>query len=127
MPTLDPRTSALVLIDLQEGIVAGDKAPYSSAAVVEAGRQQPPPDSAGRPPRGGLRRRGIRTVAVAGIATNLGVESTVRAGWELGYDMVVVEDACTTYSAAMQSFAFEHILPRIARVSTTDALSLGED
>ncbi len=38
MPTLDPRTTALVLIDLQDGIVAGAKGPRSGEAVVETAR-----------------------------------------------------------------------------------------
>ena len=63
-----------------------------------------------------LRRRGVDTIVLAGIATNMGVESTARAGWELGYDMVIVEDACASRSAAMHSFAIEQILPLIARV-----------
>ncbi len=38
MPTLDPRTTALILIDLQDGIVAGDKGPHSAADVVARGK-----------------------------------------------------------------------------------------
>jgi nicotinamidase-related amidase len=32
-----------------------------------------------------LRRRGIRTIVLAGIATNFGVESTARQAWEHSY------------------------------------------
>ncbi len=63
---------------------------------------------------------------VAGIATNFGVESTVRSGWELSYDMVVVEDACTSRSAEMHAFAIGQILPHIARVVNSDDVDLGE-
>src|SRR5262249_27046914 len=42
-----------------------------------------------------LRRRGISTIVLAGIATNFGVESTARDAWERGYGLVVVEDGCT--------------------------------
>ena len=184
MPTLDSRTTALVLIDLQEGIVTGDKGPYAADAVVARARDlaarfrearapvvlvhvdfaarempstavdQPSLPADGTPPGFAtlvpglrqegdvvvlkhhwgaftgtdldlqLRRRGVKTVVVAGIATNFGVESTVRSGWELSYDMVVVEDACTSQSADLHAFAIERILPRIARVVAADAISL---
>ena len=71
-----------------------------------------------------LRRRGIRTVVVVGVATNFGVESTVRHGWELGYDLVVVEDACTTASKELHDLAITKIFPRIARVVSGSDLAL---
>lgn len=43
-----------------------------------------------------LRGRGIQTVVVAGIMTHLAVDTTVRDGAVLGYEMVVASDACTT-------------------------------
>lgn len=43
-----------------------------------------------------LRGRGVRTIVVFGVATNASVESTVRAGSDLGYNVVVVDDACST-------------------------------
>jgi nicotinamidase-related amidase len=39
MPVLDPATTALVLIDLQIGIVKGDKGPRSGAEVVATAKQ----------------------------------------------------------------------------------------
>ncbi|HEX3440412.1 MAG TPA: isochorismatase family protein, partial [Pseudolabrys sp.] len=63
-----------------------------------------------------LRRRGIRTIVLGGIATNIGVESTARFAWELGYDIAVVEDACTAMAAEQHEMAFRAIFPRIARV-----------
>ncbi|WP_291540063.1 isochorismatase family protein [Brevundimonas sp.] len=66
-----------------------------------------------------LRRSGITTVLLTGVATNMGVESTAREGWSLGYNMVVIEDACSTFSAEWHAFAIDNILPRIARVRST--------
>ncbi len=63
-----------------------------------------------------LRRRGVRTIALGGIATNFGVESTARQAWEHGYEVVLVEDACATGSAELHDMAIRHIFPRIARV-----------
>src|SRR5262249_31977866 len=41
-----------------------------------------------------LRDCGITTFAIAGIATEIGIEPTVRHGADLGYIPVVVTDAC---------------------------------
>jgi nicotinamidase-related amidase len=72
-----------------------------------------------------LRRRGVKTIVLIGISTNMGVESTLRSGWELSYDMVVAEDACTSRSAEMHAFAIDNIFPKIARVCSADAVTLG--
>ena len=69
-----------------------------------------------------LRRRGIQTIVIGGIATNLGVESTARAAFDRGYELVFVEDAMTTLSAEAHKFAIEAIFPRMGRVRTTDAV-----
>ncbi|CAI9122245.1 hydrolase [Brytella acorum] len=71
-----------------------------------------------------LRRRGITTVVLGGIATNLGVESTARAAHEHGYNVVLVEDLMSTFSQEMQRFACEEIFPRLGRVVTSDAITL---
>ena len=66
-----------------------------------------------------LRRRGIDTIVLAGIATNFGVESTAPEAWQHNYAVVVAEDACTSMGPDMHRFAVEKILPRIARVRST--------
>ena len=66
-----------------------------------------------------LRRRGIRTIVLGGIATNFGVESTARQAWEHSYELVLVEDATASTSAELHDFAIRFILPRIARVTQT--------
>jgi nicotinamidase-related amidase len=64
-----------------------------------------------------LRRRGIATILLGGISTNLGVESTARAGWEHGYNVVLAEDACSAvHGDAAHRFSVETIMPRISRV-----------
>lgn len=71
-----------------------------------------------------LRRRRIDTVVVTGVATNFGVEQTVREAWQLGYSALVAEDACSSFDDAMHAFALEKIFPRIARIrSTADILA----
>ena len=66
-----------------------------------------------------LRRRGIKTIVMAGIATNFGVESTARAAAEHGYAVVFAEDAMTTMSAEMHAFAVGKLFPVIGRVRST--------
>lgn len=63
-----------------------------------------------------LRRRGIDTIVLGGIATNFGVESTARHAWELDYHVVLAEDLCSSRSAPLHAMAVESVFPRIARV-----------
>jgi nicotinamidase-related amidase len=66
-----------------------------------------------------LRRRGIDTVIVSGIATNFGVEATIRDAFAYNYAPVVPEDAVSSMSAAMHRFSIDHVMPRLARVRPT--------
>jgi nicotinamidase-related amidase len=178
---LDAATTALVLIDLQQGILPYAKAPRDAAAVlanaapladafraakapvvlVKVGfsadggdvlkTRVDAPNPSGTPPanwleqppelpsRPGdlhilkrqwgafygteldlqLRRRGIKTIVLAGIATSVGVESTARNAWELGYDIVFAEDATSGPDAASHAHSFEKIFPRLGRVRQT--------
>lgn len=45
-----------------------------------------------------LRAAGIDTVVLFGVATNVAVESTGRSAGDLGYRVIVVEDACAAAS-----------------------------
>ncbi|WP_145543824.1 hydrolase [Yersinia frederiksenii] len=180
---LDAKTTALVLIDLQQGILPFAKAPYSAEQVIATNARladkfrksdaavvfvrvgwsnsfadalKQPVDQPSPTPAGGLpaswwtfpeelavtdgdinvikhqwgafygtdldlqlRRRGIKTIVLAGIATNIGVESTARTAWELGYELVIAEDGCSTASTEMQQFAVNNIFPRISRVRSS--------
>jgi nicotinamidase-related amidase len=69
-----------------------------------------------------LRRRGLDTIILTGVATNFGVEQTAREAWQLGYSLVVAEDATSSVSEAAHRFAVETILPRLARVRSTEAI-----
>jgi nicotinamidase-related amidase len=66
-----------------------------------------------------LRRRGLKTIVLAGIATNMGVESTGRAAHEHAYNVIFVEDAMASFAATDHAFAVERIFPRIGRVGAT--------
>lgn len=66
-----------------------------------------------------LRCRGITTVVVGGVATDLGVENTVRDAWDRDYNVVVVEDLCTAVPLAAHDYAIQSVFPRMARVMKT--------
>jgi nicotinamidase-related amidase len=71
-----------------------------------------------------LRRRSVRRIVLGGIATNIGVESTARSAAEHGYELVIAEDLCSSASAEMHAFSIEKILPRLARVTSSEAIAL---
>ena len=188
MIELDPHTTALVLIDLQKGVMGRSLAPYSSDQVVQTALEladrfrnagalvvlvnvnfakdfkdalRQPVDQPFTPPPGGfpegfselvdglakpgdilitkrqwgafygtemdlqLRRRGIQTVVLAGVATNIGVESTARQAWEHGYALVIAEDATSSMSAEWHAFSMNQIMPRLARVAKAAEIGLG--
>ena len=71
-----------------------------------------------------LRRRGVDTILLAGISTNVGVESTARDAYERGYQQVFVEDAMSARSADDHEHTVRSVFPRIGRVrSTADVLA----
>ncbi|WP_034949265.1 hydrolase [Erwinia oleae] len=63
-----------------------------------------------------LRRRGVDTIVLGGISTNIGVESTARNAWELGFNLVIAEDICSAGSTEEHNGSFTHIFPRLGRV-----------
>jgi nicotinamidase-related amidase len=177
----DPKSTALVLIDPQHGIVGRPLAPHSAAdAIVRAAQlaaalrakggtvayvrvdvaqvlhlpvdaptrdpSAPPPPAIASEivPESGyqptdrlitkrqwgafygteldqqLRRRRIGTIVLGGVATNFGVESTARAAFDRGYELIFVEDAMSSVSAAAHEFAVQNIFPRMGRVRKTE-------
>jgi len=178
--SLNPRTTALVMIDLQHGIVSRPVAPYSGAQVVANAKPLAdalrakggtvvwvhvllnellalPADAPGRTPdtppapaeaselvpeigaqpgdvivakrqwgafygtnlEQQLRRRGIDTIVIGGIATNFGVESTARAAFDFGFKLVFVEDATSGLNEEMHHFSFEKLFRHMGHVRST--------
>ena len=69
-----------------------------------------------------LRRRGLTTVVLCGIATEFGVESTARDAYERGYELIFASDAMTGMAAESHANAIERIFPRMGRVRTTEQI-----
>jgi nicotinamidase-related amidase len=70
-----------------------------------------------------LRRRGVRTIVLAGVATNFGVESTARQAWEHGYELIIAADATTSVVKELHDMSMQHILPRLARLTDSSSIS----
>ena len=66
-----------------------------------------------------LRRRGIRTLLIAGVATEFGVESTIRAAYDQGYALVFVEDAISGTDAKSNDVFMGGLFPFMGRVRTS--------
>lgn len=69
-----------------------------------------------------LRRRGVKTIVLCGIATNFGVESTARDAWERSYEIIFAEDAMSSMEAESHRFAITKIFPRLGRVRSTQQI-----
>ena len=71
-----------------------------------------------------LRSRGISTIALGGFLTNCCVESTMRTGYEKGYNVITLKDCTATLSEEEQSHAVEKNYPMFSRPMThTEFLS----
>lgn len=67
-----------------------------------------------------MRRRGIDTIVLCGIATSIGVESTARQAFELGYDQIFAEDAMASRNEMEHRSTVTNIFPRIGKVMSTE-------
>ena len=71
-----------------------------------------------------LRQRAIDTIVLAGIATNLGVESTARAAVDCGFDVAFVEDAMAAITAEEHTAAITYDFPRLGHVVAAADISV---
>ncbi|MGF0313434.1 isochorismatase family protein [Rhodococcus sp. IEGM1428] len=67
-----------------------------------------------------LSRRGIGSIVVVGIATNIGGEGTVRSGYDRGYHQVVVSDAMSATSGELHEHTMHNVFPMMANIASTD-------
>jgi nicotinamidase-related amidase len=66
-----------------------------------------------------LRNMGIDTLIMTGVMTNNCVESSVRGASDLGYEVLLVDDACSTWLQEKHDFAMKHLDGNFAVVKTT--------
>lgn len=67
-----------------------------------------------------LRRRGISTIVLCGISTNIGVETTAREAYQHGYNQIFAIDAMAALSKEEHDATIKFIFPRIGLIRTTE-------
>ncbi len=66
------------------------------------------------------RGRGVTQILLTGVATSIGVESTARSAYDLGYHVVLVTDAMTDRDTEAHRHTVEKVFPRLGESGTTD-------
>jgi nicotinamidase-related amidase len=67
-----------------------------------------------------LRNQGIETIYLAGFALHVCIESTLRQGHDLGYNMAVLEDACAAFNQAQRQHILEEVVHHFGERVTVD-------
>ena len=67
-----------------------------------------------------LRARGVTQVVLGGISTSIGVETTARSAYELGYSVALVVDAMTDREPDLHKHSVERIFPKLGEVTRTN-------
>jgi len=66
-----------------------------------------------------LRRRGIKTVIMTGLATNMGVESTARGAYDRVFELVFAHNAMSGLNGEMHEFSVTQMFPLMGKVRDT--------
>jgi nicotinamidase-related amidase len=66
-----------------------------------------------------LKARGITQVFLTGVSTSAGVETTARAAYEHGYNVVPATDAMTDRDAEVHHNSVTRIFPKLGETATT--------
>ncbi|UJF34933.1 hydrolase [Paenibacillus hexagrammi] len=69
-----------------------------------------------------LRRRGIDTIVLCGIASGIGVDTTAREAFHHGYKVIFAIDAMTGFTAREHEHVRDVIFPRLGRIRTTEQI-----
>ena len=69
-----------------------------------------------------LRQRGIRSLYLAGFALHVCIESTLRHGHDLGYDVTVLSDACAAFTGGQREHTPQHTVHHFGRSLGVDEL-----
>jgi nicotinamidase-related amidase/alkylhydroperoxidase/carboxymuconolactone decarboxylase family protein YurZ len=72
-----------------------------------------------------LRQHEIQTLYLAGFATHVCVESTLRHAHDLGYDVVVLRDACAAFNDEQDAYFDEHVLHHFGHAMTVSEFEHG--
>jgi nicotinamidase-related amidase len=112
------RDANAMLVGSPEAAFMSEVAPLESEPIVSKGGVDP---FIGTPLLEMLLGNGIERVGLAGVATNLVVESAARHAVDSGLDVVVLEDLCASFAPDMHEFAVTRTLPLFAAVRDSEA------
>ena len=65
---------------------------------------------------------GVTQIVLAGVATSIGVESTARQAFELGFNVMLAVDAITDLNPHAHTNSITRIFPRLGETGTTQAV-----
>jgi nicotinamidase-related amidase len=66
-----------------------------------------------------LQELGVTQVVLTGVSTSVGVESTARSAYELGYHVTLATDAMTDREIAAHDYSVQRVFPRLGETATT--------
>lgn len=69
-----------------------------------------------------LKNNGIQTIVLAGFATDVCIESTLRQGHDLGFNVLMLNDATASFSPALHDHVLEHSVRHWGVAISTDDL-----
>jgi biuret amidohydrolase len=67
-----------------------------------------------------LRNQGITRIYLAGFALHVCIESTLRHGHDLGYTIIVLEDACAAFNQSQRQHVLEDVVHHFGERITID-------
>jgi nicotinamidase-related amidase len=65
---------------------------------------------------------GVTQVVIAGVATSMGVESTARHAYELGFNVTLAIDAMTDMHAEAHANSVTRLFPRLGETGSSQAI-----
>lgn len=66
-----------------------------------------------------LKSLGVTQIVLAGVSTSIGVESTARSAYELGFNVTLATDAMTDTDADAHENSVTRIFPKLGETGTT--------
>jgi nicotinamidase-related amidase len=66
-----------------------------------------------------LKALGVTQLVISGVSTSIGVESTARHAYELGFNVTLAVDAMTDMRREAHDYSIAHIFPRLGETGTT--------
>ena len=66
-----------------------------------------------------LKALGVTQLVISGVSTSIGVESTARHAYELGFNVTLAVDAMIDMRREAHDYSIAHIFPRLGETGTT--------